>query len=243
MKAIRFINYFIIAILLSLIVALPIALYLIKFNSDSFIGGTLKQKLLHYSSLVKLINLDDSGDLKYFYAETQKPISVEIVSVNFKKYNPNVEKWLSEMLQTSLGKRTQVSSDNISYSKLSLLQDSDLDVIRNVAISNTNADLYLIYTSSYADKPTSVGLVNHRDTIFMFDDALDSLTNKGYVRDILEKTTIMHEWGHLLGLEHIDNQQCIMNELVEVYDTQPVGKPLPTKYCYEELQQIKNLTK
>jgi len=134
---------------------------------------------------------------------------------------------------------------SINYKNDGLLSDDDLNNIRKLLISEmgTPSDLNIVYTSSYSEKPSSIGLVIHRDTVYIFNDALKKLSEKSAVNNILEKTTIMHEWGHLLGVDHILNDDCVMSEVVEVYDNPSYGKSLPTKYCWEELEAIKIIKK
>ena len=166
-----------------------------------------------------------------------------IISVNHEKANDLIEAWLKDMIFQTVGKNASVGTvQNIGYPKMKLLTNEDLNEIRKTAVLQSNSELYLIYTSSYAEKESSVGVVIHRDTIFIFRDAIETLSERGYIKDVLEKTTIMHEWGHLLGMDHVDDTDCIMNELVEVYDNFPIGVDIPTEYCQKELREIsKNL--
>jgi predicted Zn-dependent protease len=123
---------------------------------------------------------------------------------------------------------------------MSAYKDSDLRDIRKVLGSSVfKPVLNIVYLSKYSEVPTSVGVVINRDTIYLFKDTLLELTNDNDLRQILEKTTLMHEWGHLLGLEHNNISSCIMDGRVDVYDKFPLGEKIPTNYCPEELQELK----
>lgn len=241
MLNIKSIKNVIFILLIFIITLIPVFVYVVKFKSGSVLGSQVKTNVIKSSGLVKLLNLNNPGDYRYFYRDPDiKSLSVRIVSVNFQESNTEVDRWLKGMINTTVGKNVEINKIyNLHYPNTKLLTDFDLNEIRNKVISGGSGDLNLIYAGSYSEKESSVGLVIHRDTIFIFKDAIDVLSERGYVKNVLEKTTIMHEWGHLLGLDHISNSDCIMDESVEVYDTPPIGKNLPTEYCWEELQGIK----
>lgn len=227
-------------LLIVLIILAPLCIYLIKFKGNSFPGDILKSGALKTPKLAEILNLNNPGDARNFYLDPdRKSLSVGVISVNFKDPNEEVGMWLKDMIFETTNKYVIVGrTQSFGYPKTSALQDLDFNKIRKDAISLGKKDLYLIYASSYADKQSSAGLVIHRDTIFIFKDAIDRLSERGYVKDILEKTTIMHEWGHLLGIDHIDDEGCIMNDSVEVLDAIPSGKNLPSDYCSRELREI-----
>ncbi len=204
-------------------------------------GKIVRNYLLRMPIVTSILKLDEPGDAKYFYIDPKKGSTlVLLVSVNGEIVNENIEYWLEEMIDVTLGKNVIVSKKlNYEYPKKDFLTDEDLNMIREEVSSKNKADLYIIYTSSYALKKTSVGVVTNKDTIFIFRDAIENLSEKGYVKDILEKTTLMHEWGHLLGLDHLEEDGCIMSERVEVYDVFPLGVDLPTEYCQEEIEEIR----
>ena len=156
--------------------------------------------------------------------------------MGFKTFLPHRDVGIAKNISDS----KKIFEGDINYGKTELLTNENLEEIYKLVKSTSKSDVYIIFTGSYAEKPSSVGLVIQRDAIFIFNDAIELLSERGYVKDLLEKTTIMHEWGHLLGLEHINYSNCIMNEMAEVYDNPPVGKNLPIKYCWEELNIIRN---
>lgn len=228
--------------LLLAIISIPVLMYFIKFNNTSLLGAELKTFVLEKPNIVRLTNLNEPGDARFSYFNKNKGnVNVNLVSVNYKKTNENVNLWIEEMINQTVDKRSSVGRIiHIGYPVTKLLTKEDLNEIRKDAIAKNPADLYLIYASSYAEKETAVGLVLHRDTIFIFRDAIEVLSERENIKNVLEQTTIMHEWGHLLGLGHVNDGSCIMDESVDVYDYPPIGKDLPTRYCDKELQLIKD---
>lgn len=187
----RILKIVLVTLLLIIIISIPLVIYLVRLNNRSYLGELIKQKILPYPKLVKLLNLNEPGDARYLYLNPQNyEIKVNIFSVNDAKTSNNLKVWIGDIINETVGKKAMVSeTETIIYEKEDLLTNGDLNAIRNrINSENYNeADLNLVYASSYADKPSSVGLVLHRDTIFIFTDAIEKLSEKGYVKDILEK--------------------------------------------------------
>ena len=228
--------------LILIIICIPISIYLVRFNNNSFIGRNIKKQVINDPGLVRILNLNEPGDGRYIYLDSAVPsVSVSIYSIDAKPYDERVKLWMGDIMHSTVNKEIgEIFEGDINYGKTELLTNENLEEIYKLVKSTSKSDVYIIFTGSYAEKPSSVGLVIQRDAIFIFNDAIELLSERGYVKDLLEKTTIMHEWGHLLGLEHINYSNCIMNEMAEVYDNPPVGKNLPIKYCWEELNIIRN---
>jgi len=55
----------------------------------------------------------------------------------------------------------------------------------------------------------------------------------------LEKSTLLHEWGHLLGMEHNTIPNCIMSALVEVSNSVRIAYQINTEYCWNELYDFR----
>lgn len=98
------------------------------------------------------------------------------------------------------------------------------------------ATVHLFLLNTFADAPTNIGMTVREDGIVIFLDAIadlaqnDPATTNGYIL-----STILHEYGHQLGLGHVSSADCIMAETVE----SPTGfSSTPTQFCQEELQLI-----
>jgi hypothetical protein len=227
------------------VLIIPLAIFLIKFGNNSSFSKYVKGEVIKYPGLALFLNLNEPGDGRFLYlGPHHQQIRINIYSVNNTRVNESVTDWMNEIVSETTGKKIVVSDLRpVEYKNNGLLGDNDLNNIRKIIVTEAGSvsDLNIVYTSSYSQKPSSIGLVIHRDTIFVFEDALKKLSEKSDIKNILEKTTIMHEWGHLLGIDHVYNDDCIMSEIVEVYDDPTYGKMLPTKYCWEELHTINNM--
>jgi len=214
-----------VSIVLLLSVGIPASIYFVRLRNDSFLGRILKEKVIKYPKLVRLMDLNEPGDYKFFYLGLgNEALRVKVVTLNDKYSDKDAKNWFTEILQKTVNKKAVFSDKSVSYPKTELLENEDLNKIRDEIISDAETDLNLVYAGSYA-----------------VADAIEALSEKGYINNLLEKTTIMHEWGHLLSLEHFNKENCIMNELLEVYDRPPTGKTIPAVYCWEELNQLRKI--
>lgn len=121
--------------------------------------------------------------------------------------------------------------------------DADLNRLRKSVRNALDpmSTIYVVYVTTYAEKPESAGVVLHRDTIFIFNDTLLSLSEDVETRERMELSTLKHEWGHLLGLNHTISPDCVMSERVKVYDQPPIGWIVPIEHCEETLLELENI--
>lgn len=184
-----------------------------------------------------LFRLNQPGDRRFAYAASKNsPLIIEV------DYAPNVvleaqlQIWLETIVQETLKKPVQVviestpqipSQPDYTHQELYALAKA----AQNPQLKSPSY-LQLIYVNRSQDTPTNSGVVLTSETMFLFQDAMYELTDQTHIRDRLVESTIKHEWGHLLGLEHIDQEDCIMSETVEVYETRRFqATNIPTDYC------------
>lgn len=236
----------IIALLLTLsTLFVLLIIVLAKFNNKNIFGELAKEKVIKYPLVVSLFNLNEPGDGRFFYLGSENvPINVEVHFSGGRNPDKNVESWLREIIKETTGRDVKLTvSKNADIENMNSYTNSDLRNLRkNLETLINSPILHIVYISTYRDVPTSVGAVVNRDTIYVFKDTLLELTNDPSIRQALEKSTLMHEWGHLLGLNHNDLVDCIMANKVEIYDKFPLGERIPTQYCPQELLELKQVT-
>lgn len=238
------------AILLKIIITLftaavflvLILVFLVKFQDNSVFAQKIKTEVLQRPILVELLNLNRPGDARYGYLDPgNSSISVILLYQAGFKHNEKVEIWLKEMILQTLSKNAQINAAELNTIGKGAYSDKDLNEIRESALNRFGSEygLYIIYLSEYQQKESNAGITLHRDTIFIFKKALVNLTGQISTLNQLERSTLMHEWGHLLGVEHVSNPKCIMSEFVEVEQISLYrDKDIPTEYCPGIIQEL-----
>ncbi|MEK7519023.1 MAG: matrixin family metalloprotease [Patescibacteria group bacterium] len=101
----------------------------------------------------------------------------------------------------------------------------------------TPIDIFILTKDSVSASQLGSTVREHGIVVFM--GSIQELTSEPNAQAALVTSTILHEFGHQVGLDHMDNPTCIMAAVVE-QPTSTVWAPqtVPTHYCAEELAQI-----
>ncbi len=219
-----------------------IVIFLVKFKNETILSDFLKREIIKNPYLVSLINLNQPGDARFIYLSSKDSIiPMELRYLDNSQIDEEIEVWIQEMIIETLNKDVSIDSLLLDVSKQEVYSDKDLNQIRDGFASRfeSKPKLFIVYLTKYQEKESYVGITLHRDTIYIFRDAMENLTEQKQTLKQLERSTIMHEWGHLLGVEHVDNPDCIMSSFVEVEGRALYrGKDIPTRYCPETTQKL-----
>ena len=235
-------KWFISVLVILLVVLVPLTILMVKFDYQSGMGTAVRNILIKYPKIVELINLNQPGDYRYYYKNLDNPIEIFVAHTDGNVVNDNLKNWLTSMVDATLKQPTMVTVDPnpLPFGKNSVSL-TDLNTMRIEAISRSgkNTNLYIIYTSSYMPQPSIAGIVAHRDTIFIFKQNLESLVSQPQQLNDIEQSTIMHEWGHLLGLEHNDLPNCLMSATSDIEINRLNNRNFfPTTYCWDEVYEL-----
>lgn len=102
----------------------------------------------------------------------------------------------------------------------------------------TDADsavLYVLLLTRDTEEDRLVGRTLDEDGMALYLDAMDRIDYAD--RTAVEVSTILHEFGHQLGLPHNDSPDCLMNAHAEAGDWGAAGN-LRTNFCPSETGQI-----
>jgi hypothetical protein len=242
---VKYFKIFLELVLLFLLIFFLLVFYLIRFKSTTYYGKKLRVEILHHNYLTSLLNLNQPGDARFLYLKSSRDnLRVEVNYLPRQKPDNEVDGWIKKMILGTTGKNVdiEISEDLFDDAKISY-SDDDLNNIRNKLSSRfAPLKLNIVYLTKYKETPSLVGLTLHRDTLFIFKENLNSLSEDEIIQKKLEESTLMHEWGHLLGLEHEDDINCIMAEQVDVYTNKAWLNTIPTEYCPTEYYHLKDIS-
>jgi len=188
--------------------------------------------------------LDRPGDARFELFSPGDSLSVEIDYQTGREPDPRVGEWMQRIAAQTLGKKVRIAlAQEGGIPNNSAFSDRELRKLaretRDRALAKNQAYVHIIYVSESADFSSNTGLVLTDKDLFIFSDGIDELTDSRNARSLIEESTIAHEFGHLLGLEHASSDDCVMSERVDVYQPGKLQlESLPTEFCEESLREL-----
>lgn len=236
--------------LLLFIVFLSVFIYVsVKTHGDlnSSFNQTYRFKLGKYSVLRALFGLHNDGDARAQYLLSPGPLVVEIVNPLEFNVPDDVIGNFTKKIQNLIGREVVVyNTDNISPGSLN---ESDLEKIvkekrRHFLPGQPN--LFIIYAEDYSDRSEEVGKTYKEFAVLLSHNRLKEVTSQypEAFKQYLE-TTVLHEFGHQIGLPHNQQNGCIMNIKVDRPKAQGFfsGIYTPNDFCDFEKESLKNIIK
>jgi hypothetical protein len=198
----------------------------------------------------RLMKLNRLGDQRYYLTSAEEiQVVIEIDYPPTLAPHPDISLWLEKLIGETLDKQAVIYLDPPTHIIPSHpLTETEIyqlaSELKTQRPSPAKPYLHIIYAASSATHPTNSGLAITDDTIIIFKSVIDALSDNNSVTARLEESTIKHEFGHLLGLEHLAQPDCIMSETVEVYQRKRYQKlNIPLEFCPETLFEIEWLKK
>ena len=211
------------------------------------INQTYRSFFLRFPITRTALLLDRPGDARFELFSPGDSLSVEIDYQTGREPDPRVGEWMERIAAQTLDKKVRITlAKEGGIPNNSAFSDRELRKLardtRDRALAKNRAYVHIIYVSESADFPSNTGLVLTDKDLFIISDGIEALTDSRNARSLVEESTIAHEFGHLLGLEHVEREDCVMSETVEVYES---GKfqfeSLPTDFCEESLSALEEI--
>ena len=219
-------------------------------DSDGVVNRELRPVLTKSAFYKSVFFLNSPGDARYDFFSSDKP--TVLVEVDYQKGfepNENLEDWIKSLFSETVGKEVlfEISQEE-KIEGVRGFSDSEL-----VSLSKSTRDfsgdskqgyLHILYVSESEDYPSNTGLVLTANDFFIFRKGVDRLTDQKQARARVEESTIKHEFGHLLGLEHVERGDCVMSEQVEVYENERLQfGNIPLEFCAESKFAMERMRK
>ena len=211
----------------------------LKPINDNFRPYTIKNFTLR-----RVFGLNQPGDAKSDYYSTKQftKLKVEV----YRSSHGDMFETSLELIKNGIDGVIN-KSEGISIKQMELEnvpQEVDDDFIDNLAnnipkYSNNSAVMKIYLLSTYEPHPTLTGLTAGAYGFVIFKNSIEESSESISIKNGLEKNTILHEVGHLLGAKHIEKDGCVMDKIVDVPGKGRINL-IPTTYCFYDLQAIKD---
>ena len=230
-------------LLLLIVVAGIYALGYYFFNlnqPENLVNQLYRSQVLRQPLLRKILRLHQVGDARFDYATGQSfpELKIIIYLPVDDDLQPRTMSRFITALKPVVDKPDgfQIEEARLSINQ-ALVDDQTLATLsRQLFTAGDTLRIFLLRT--YAPAPTYAGLTDNDNSIFLFMDAIRAVADRQRSSEDAEVSTLLHEFAHLLGAQHVDSALCILSARV---DNLTYGLPtnFRTTYCSADLQEIR----
>lgn len=222
-------------------------------SQDNWFNDHWRPALARYPLARTVFNLHWDGDARANYL-LSKPFSKLLLVID-REENCQLSPAVLDQVQTKINAAIQKPSGVTSReSRVFVAMEDSMsnqqihqvaDRYRISRLAKDTAVLYVLCLGSYASAPSNIGLTVNEDGLAIFWSTISQLSNNNpSVRDEYIVSTILHEFGHQLGLNHVQDPGCIMSSAVESPGSVAAFRlPSVTDYCPAERAMIDQIKK
>lgn len=222
---------------------------------SNWFNDNLREKMIYYPLFRGMYSLHWDGDAKYDYLLDHK-FQKLIVEIDATK---DCQLALGDLadLQAKieiLVKKPQgvevIMGELIDDDDVVLLESNELYMamenlsprLRDYKTDGQVAALHVLCVDKNRNRLDSIGLTYRESTILLFYDRIEEVTaSNPDTLPVYLTTTILHEFGHQLGLDHLDDESCIMAAKVESPGNAAGAiENIPQQFCQASLDTLES---
>lgn len=187
-------------------------------DEESNFNRNYRSKLSAYPIVRKMLGMHFDGDGKADYlGNSGNEILIEVDSLIGLQIDSAPLKLLAEKISAITGKEAfyLFSDSNIAY-KESLNRDDIKEIVKTNRDYKKPGSFYVLIASKDMEVERTLGITFEEYGVVIFADRIDDFTMANpETKDNYIESTILHEFGHQIGLPHNDLEGCLMNEKAE----------------------------
>ncbi|MFA5135663.1 MAG: hypothetical protein WC505_07825 [Patescibacteria group bacterium] len=214
------------------------------FNS-SWRGAFSRIPLLR---TIFLLHWDGDARANYLLSDPHTSLRIEIDAYDQCVFSDNILATVIEEIEKVTGKYDAVTvteSDTIPLTNTRYTSKEIRGIkerYQTFKTEGSEAVLYVLCINEYDEAPTNIGHTVQEDGVVVFWEKISRLvkTNHALLEDYVA-STILHEFGHQIGMKHVESPWCIMDEAIEAPPADVRLNYIPTSYCDEELEAVQKV--
>lgn len=214
-------------------------------SDDSYFNQNTRYTLGKYSLARWILSLHKDGDARAMYLLGSSPITLEVVrSVNAPLDEKPVKDFANRIEEYTGRKVVIFNTDTISETVVRKDQLKGIAATRRRHMVAGQPNLFVVYAEDFLSDKNEIGMTIEEYGILLSHRKIVDLTSSHpQAKNQYITSTLLHEFGHQIGLPHNTNNSCIMNESVDG----PADKAFfsgfftVTKFCSEELETLKQI--
>jgi hypothetical protein len=209
--------------------------------------GSYRSRLAQFSLLRTIFYLHDDGDARADYlGDRYQQILLEINAMDGGEIR-------NEAISDLAGRMTAVTGKQVAiyYStpipRQETLTSADITRLereyRRAIVPVGSAYVHVLVLPQKTDESEVLGMTVREDGLVLFADTVERFAaDSPATVPAYEASTLLHEFGHQIGLDHNDEPDCLMNARAE-QGGQPryAAQDVVTDFCPFEKQQITRL--
>ncbi len=232
--------------LLLLIIAIGVFIYLkvqVMGDPNSKFNQTTRYSLARHSFLRTILGLHNAGDARSTFLSGTDPLAIVWFKPQTDEVDEGVLKKFVELVSHYTGRQVQLFGPGaLDEGKFSLSNSSKLEV-KNVQFVPPGTDtLLLVFAADYEPRldqelSTTVG---ENEIALSLNSHLKFVNSDDYLLKKYLLSSLLHEFGHEIGLAHNTDPSCIMSTHAgfENKPLETVGQQDPQDYCSQEKIEI-----